>query len=694
MSPQRTISIIILYLLLFAWPIFKPAQAEAETIVTAVVLKDLRPISFLDAKTDRPQGFAIDLMDAIAVKTGLQVNYLVVNNWQEAEEALKQGKADLCPVIAVNAARKAYLNFTTYTETSGVTINIRSKSAAYNSLADLEGHQIGTMRSSQAYQLIEKNPKLQVTLYDSYQVALLELLAGRTDAFIGPDNVIKNILKEAGISDQVTIIKPPLIEIKRAIAVRKEKPQLYKLIEKPTSDFVLSPAYQNLYSKWYGSPPSFWTTSKVLWLLGILGLITLSSLAVWRYQLVYGYNKRLSASERQFRGIFEQALQLLWLLELDGRTTEVNQTALKLVGAELRQVQDKLFWETSWFEHSQALQGQIKQAVEAAAQGTVVKFLVTLNSIEGTTHHLDFSIKPVRDEMGKICLLIPEGRDITERIIAEDALHEKAVQLEEEIGERQKAEEELRLINESLEERITLAVTELRKKDDLLIHHSRLAAMGELLTNIAHQWRQPLNNIAAYVQTMQYLHKTDKLSDVEMDNDITAVMDIIKQMSQTINDFRSFFRKDKACQEFVLKEVIDRSINLISSQLTAHSILVVVKGDEDMRAVGYPNEYAQGVVNILYNARDILLENSVANPLIEITISSEAGKSTVCIKDNGGGIPDSILPRIFEPYFTTKGPATSTGIGLYMARTLIERNMGGSLSVQNVEGGAEFKIKL
>lgn len=283
---------------------------------------------------------------------------------------------------------------------------------------------------------------------------------------------------------------------------------------------------------------------------------------------------------------------------------------------------------------------------------------------------------------------------LKERRQIEDALHEQTAQLEDEIAQRQRTQEELNAINENLEERITAAVSELRQKDDLLMHQNRLAAMGELLNNIAHQWRQPLNNIAAYIQTMQYLHKSGGLTAEEMDNDITAVMNILKYMSQTIDDFRNFFRKDRDLREFVLREEIDRCISLISSGLKANNIQVTVQGDDSVTVVGYPNEYAQCLVNILYNARDILQERSVIDPLIEVIISREGEKSVVCVRDNGGGIPAEVMPHIFDPYFTTKGPATGTGIGLYMARTLIERNMGGRLTARNIEAGAELKIEL
>lgn len=285
-------------------------------------------------------------------------------------------------------------------------------------------------------------------------------------------------------------------------------------------------------------------------------------------------------------------------------------------------------------------------------------------------------------------------QEIEERKIIEDTLHEQAALLEEEVAERQKTQEELNLLNVRLEERIESAIAELRQKDNLLMHQSRLAAMGELLNSIAHQWRQPLNNIAAYIQNIQYLNRIGELTQEEMDRDIKEVMEILLYMSHTIDDFRAFFSKDRSKREFVVQEVVEKTLNLSKSALDDKNIKVSLQADPDVRATGYPNEYAQALLNILYNARDVLLERSVIEPRIEITISRTEERSLVTVQDNGGGIGAAVMPHIFEPYFSTKGPSQGTGIGLYMARTIIEHNMGGRLSAVNTANGAEFRIEL
>jgi len=696
-SRQAMLLVASLLLLLTLCISSSPSTAAPNTPVTAVILRDMQPISFVDSKTNQPVGFAVDLMNAIAMQAGLQMRYLVVNNWQEVEDALKSGRADLCPLLVINKERQSYLHFTTPTETSAIVITVRSKSGSINSLTDLEGLTAGALRASQSYNLFKHNPLIKPALYDSYQVAVLELLAGKIDAFIGPDNVLIQIVRAAGIEDQIRIISPPLSEIKRGIAIAKENPELYHQLLAPTAAFVSSPAYKDLYTKWYGKPQPFWTTPKVFGLLALFAATSLVGLAVWRYRLLLTYNKRISDSERRFHGIFDQTLQLLGLLDTKGRLIEVNQTALDLINVQREEVCGKLFWETPWWRHDPELQHKLQQALTEAVDGKLVRFVATVPSATGTEHHLDFSIKPLRDEQGKVYLLIPEASDITERVAAETALHDKAIQLEEEIAERQKAQEALEALNNNLEQRIAETVSQLRQQDDLLIQQNRMAAMGELLNNIAHQWRQPLNNIAVYIQTMQFLHKTGDLSDEEMDQDIKAVMEILQYMSQTINDFRDFFVRDRVnAREFVLAPTIAKALTLVMPALSANNIRTeFLKDDrEDLRITGYPNEFVQVLMNILYNAKDILLERQVSNPQIEIMLKRENGKIVTSIRDNGGGIDQQALPHIFDPYFTTKGPDKGTGIGLYMSKTIIEKNMGGSLTARNTAVGAEFRIEL
>lgn len=291
--------------------------------------------------------------------------------------------------------------------------------------------------------------------------------------------------------------------------------------------------------------------------------------------------------------------------------------------------------------------------------------------------------------------------EIAERQAAQESLQEQATILEEEITERQQAEEallektiQLEVLNHTLEVRVSQNVTELRQKDQILIQQGRLAAMGEMINNIAHQWRQPLNNVGLLIQNLQFAFKEGQLTEKEMDNAIEKAMKTIIYMSHTIDDFRNFFRHDKEKELFLIHNIINKTLHFIGATLESQGIIVKCQFSETTSATGYPNEYAQVILNILSNARDALIERKIKNPEISIVVADNDDISVVSIRDNAGGIENHILPRIFDPYFTTKEPGKGTGIGLYMSKIIIEQNMGGKLTANNLPDGVEFIIQL
>jgi C4-dicarboxylate-specific signal transduction histidine kinase len=270
--------------------------------------------------------------------------------------------------------------------------------------------------------------------------------------------------------------------------------------------------------------------------------------------------------------------------------------------------------------------------------------------------------------------------DITKRRRIEDALTEKQRELEE--------------LNRSLEERIVLAVDELRRKDQMLIIQDRLAVMGEMINNIAHQWRQPLNSLGLIIQEISFLNYSDKTGRESVEEATRTAMDLIRHMSQTIDDFRCFFRSDKEPVTFGVNQLIRHTVSLIEMSLTDQQISVSLALEGDPVATGYPNEYAQVLLNILMNARDALVERSVDDALISIRSFVDGGRTVVTIADNAGGVAEEIMDKLFDPYFTTKGPDKGLGIGLFMSKIIVEQNMGGRLTIRNAGSGAEFRIEV
>lgn len=278
------------------------------------------------------------------------------------------------------------------------------------------------------------------------------------------------------------------------------------------------------------------------------------------------------------------------------------------------------------------------------------------------------------------------------------------IQLRTEIAVRVRGEDKLRQQHEELRrayqgleqeaaERVRTA-EQLRQRDQMLIQQSRLAAMGEMISNIAHQWRQPLNLLGLLAQGLPMTYGTNEFSEEYLEARVHKMMEAIGHMSATIENFRNFFCPEKEKVEFSVFEVVDKTISLMGLTLSLVQIKIDVEGGGNPVIIGYPNQYAQVLLNIFNNARDAFAEREVKSPKMEIRIAAKKGRSVVTVSDNAGGMAPDVIDKVFDPYFTTKGPDKGTGIGLYMSKMIIEKNMGGSLSVSNSEEGACFRIEV
>jgi len=248
--------------------------------------------------------------------------------------------------------------------------------------------------------------------------------------------------------------------------------------------------------------------------------------------------------------------------------------------------------------------------------------------------------------------------------------------------------QKIKELNQSLEYRVKKAVEEISKKDQILAHQTRLAAMGEMIGAIAHQWRQPLNTLAINIQLLPEYIDENGCDEDSLEEFVERNMKTIFFMSATIDDFRNFFRDDNKKVTFSIKSALEDTLKLINAQLKSKNIEVEIEGD-DFTIYGSKTQFQQVLLNLISNAKDAIEENNVKNGKISVKIDSSS--KTVSITDNGGGIDEKILYKIFEPYFTTKD-AKGSGIGLYMSKTIVEKYFDGKLEASNVKNGAKFTI--
>jgi signal transduction histidine kinase len=288
-------------------------------------------------------------------------------------------------------------------------------------------------------------------------------------------------------------------------------------------------------------------------------------------------------------------------------------------------------------------------------------------------------------------------------------------ELEKEIKKRIETEEKMLELNKDLEKAVQDEIDKRGKHEQVLLQQSKLAAMGEMMSAIAHHWRQPLNVINLINFNILSAFHEGELDEAYLEKAVDDSKKQVLYLSKTIDNFRNYYKPSNVKTEFDIKDAAAEAFNLLSSELQINYIDYSLSCHihnktfynysynqccNEMKATLYKNEFIQVLMNLIYNARDAILKKREAGLLgiqhgsIDIGFYKlKNNRLRIVVEDNGGGIPEDIMDRIFEPYFTTKFQSQGAGIGLYMTKLLIEKNMNGVIYAQNIEEGAQLIIE-
>lgn len=313
----------------------------------------------------------------------------------------------------------------------------------------------------------------------------------------------------------------------------------------------------------------------------------------------------------------------------------------------------------------------------------------------GSTFYVNTTVIPILDLDENIVEFIAIRYDVTKEVFYKKKLEKKERELEQLNKTLEKKVQEkteaLQLLNETLELRVKEEISKNEEKQKVMFWQSRLASLGEMLANIAHQWRQPLTELNLTVFSMK--KASLKRDDTEVQKFYDDSKKIIKNMSNTIDDFTNFFKPDKEKQPFNIKESVDEALQILE-QLLKQEMVLVIREFEDVEVLGVSNELTQVIINLLKNSIDAFVLNSVLIREISIKIRVDFDAAIIEVKDNAGGIKEKSIYKIFEPYFTTKHTSQGTGLGLFMSKMICEQGLSGSLDVNSKKGTTTFRIKI
>ena len=292
----------------------------------------------------------------------------------------------------------------------------------------------------------------------------------------------------------------------------------------------------------------------------------------------------------------------------------------------------------------------------------------------------DFIAKPFTQEellsrMGRVCRLLQLER---EQENSKKLLMEQQAQLKK--------------LNAELQERVEKEVESNREKDRMMYNQAKSAQMGEMLNMIAHQWRQPLNAISASAISIAMKQELGEITEEEVLEHANFVQELTQKMSKTVNDFMNFFKPAQEKMTFVFSALVNDIDSLMGAQLKNRGIELVVHAEEDYSINTYEKELAHILINLIANARDAYQEHPAEKREIEIGVNQDEQNVYIDVLDHAGGIPEAVIDKIFNPYFTTKEQGKGTGIGLYMSRRMVDEILGGTITVENHKDGARFSI--
>jgi len=633
--------------------------------VTAAIPANFPPYYQLD-KQGKPVGFAIDIMNSVARRSGFQVEYRVEDSWGKIFSAVKKGEVNLIPNVGATIDRETFLDFTLPVEIFHISIFVRADSH-YNFInkTQLKGHKVGAIKNNEGRKIVSKIEGVALTTFDSFEQALFALQAGHIDALVYPEPVAWKLALEVKQERQIKVSGQPLAEIKRVIGIRKGDKKLLTLLNTNIKQFIKSEEYRKIYIKWFSSKPSFWTKEIILWFFGVLFFIVISMFIIFRYNHISKLNKeldkrvtqrtnKLTESETRHRSLIENMVDGFITIDDKGCIQTLNHAAEKLFGYEEREVVGeniKIFMPKP---HKSEYEDYLSHYRNTGIKKTIsIEREIDGLKKDGTTFPIDLSVAEIILEEKKLFSGIV--RDITERKKAEKDL----------IDAKNEAEKSNK-------------------------------AKSDFLSSMSHELRTPMNAVLGFAQLLELDNATFNENQVKSVQEILQAGGHLLHLINEVLDLAKIEsgKLDIALQEISLQEVIKQCKGIID-QLAIESNIQIDYGDPSgYTVVADSIRLKQVLLNYISNAVKYNRPNGHVKINYQIV---EDNRLRVNVIDTGYGLNEEQLSQLFQP-FGRVGAKSSTvegaGIGLVISKYLLEL-MNGTVGVSSKVGeGSNFWFEI
>jgi len=630
--------------------------------------KDLQPLIFED--NSEPKGISKDYLEIISKNMNIEFKYIVAPSIKEQYKMIKNNKCDIIPVIVKEPNQFNFLIPTKHYLNDYLALATTIQQPYEIDLLNLKDKKIGINKGYKniIFHLEKLYPNIKFIQID--KDGLKQVKNGKLYGYIEPAFMLSYKILNFYHNDLKIMKTITSNRIKGSIGINKNKKELLPILNQAIEQFTMQ-EHNNILSNWKKLKYEREIDYTYVWYTISIFLIILLIVFI-AYVKQNKLKKKIEIEKDKFKNIFNQASDGVLILN-DGLFIDCNQSIIDILG--YKNCSDIIGLSLDHLSPKQQPDGQLSLKKS--------KIMISLAILNG--YH-NFEWKYINSKKEELWCDIMLTNISTE---SDQILH----MVFRDISEKKLLQDELKNINATLKERVNLEVEKNKKQQLMIIHQNRLAQMGEMISMIAHQWRQPLNNLSIINNNIALKYSKNKLDDTVIERFKENSKKQIQLMSKTIDDFRDFFKPNKQIELFKLNNVIENTFDILKPLFVKHNISYKLDAKGLFTIKGYSNELGQALLNILNNSIDALIEKKIEDKKVEIKLYAKDTFIYIEISDNAKGIAIEHLDKIFDPYFSTKTEKNGTGLGLYMTKMIIEEHMNGSLEVKNNEKGALFIIR-
>ena len=653
------------------------------SIIKMCNIIDLKPIEFIE--DNKLQGINIDLLTLISKKLDINVEQISTNSILEAKNNLINGICDILPVTSKYSLLNDITSFTNPILSYKLAIISQSGKPVVQDLNEIIDKKIAKRKNSEYINILKETyPNINIYETNSDYETLEAVNSNKVQFAIEPLPIVAYYMSKYALNN-IFISRYTDMLFETNIAISKDNEVLLNIFNKTIKE-IDNNEQTIIFNKWTNLSIKEAFDYSILWKI-LTAIFIILIIIAYRQIILHKHNKKLQIANNEieeknrqiakqkelFEKLYNKSADGVLLIK-DRKIIDCNEASLKILQHSKNELLGKFLCDISPKFQPDKESSNLKaiNKIDKALNNGICSFeWVHKNKLND---NLWIEVVLTSIEIDNNSVIHTVIRDI---------------------NKRKEMEQKLEILTSNLEEKINEEIKKNQEKTKQLIQQSRLAQMGEMISMIAHQWRQPLTAITATTNNLQLKNLIDgKIDTTHLQEELELITNYSQHLSFTIDDFRNFFKPDKIKTEAKLEDIIEKSINIIKTSFGSKDINLVKNYCFNDLLTTYTSEIQQVILIILKNAEDILVENNIENKLIRINTFRKKDFAIIQIKDNGGGISSDIINKIFDPYFSTKKSKEGTGIGLYMSKIIIDEHCEGNLTVKNGKKGAIFQIKL